>query len=107
MNNAWLYLIIAGLLEIGWPLGLKLSQLTEYKVTFIFLSTLSMILSGLLLWLAQREIPMGTAYAIWTGIGASGTFLVGILAFREPADVMRIISFTLILTGLVGLKMAE
>jgi quaternary ammonium compound-resistance protein SugE len=64
-------------------------------------------LSGLFLWLAQREIPLGTAYAIWTGIGAAGTFLIGIIAFNDSWELMRILSFLLIVTGVIGLRISS
>lgn len=103
----WIYLIIAGLSEIGWPLGLKLSQTTDHKIAWILFAAMSMGLSGLFLWLAQKSIPMGTAYAVWTGIGAVGTFIVGILMFRDPATVFRILSVTLIVIGIVGLRLSH
>jgi quaternary ammonium compound-resistance protein SugE len=107
MSIPWVLLIIAGLLEIGWPLGFKLSQTTQYKIPFIIFAVLCMALSGLFLWMAQREISIGTAYAVWTGIGAAGTFLVGILFFNDPAGMMRILSFVLIITGIIGLKISS
>ena len=102
----WFYLIIAGAFEIGWPLGFKLSQTTPYKFAWIAFSVLAMALSGLFLWMAQKTIPMGTAYAVWTGIGAVGAFVIGIIMFRDPMTVMRIVSVALIVAGIVGLKMA-
>ena len=75
---AWLYLIVAGLFEMGWPVGLKLSQTPGGRVLGVFIAVACMTASGILLWLAQRTIPIGTAYAVWTGIGAAGTFMVGI-----------------------------
>jgi quaternary ammonium compound-resistance protein SugE len=66
-----------------------------------------MAASGLFIWLAQKTIPMGTAYAVWTGIGAAGTFVVGVLVFRDSADVMRVLSVVLIVAGVVGLKLAH
>lgn len=104
---AWIYLLVAGLSEIGWPLGLKLSQTTTPKIPWIFFAVVSMTVSGLFLWLAQKSIPVGTAYAVWTGIGAVGTFIVGILLFKDPATIMRILSMTLIVIGLVGLKLSH
>lgn len=98
---------MAGLSEIGWPLGLKLSQTTSHKWAWIAFSIASMTLSGLFLWLAQKTIPMGTAYAIWTGIGAVGAFIVGILLFKDPASVFRIVSVSFIVIGIVGLKLAH
>jgi quaternary ammonium compound-resistance protein SugE len=106
MTFAWLYLIIAGLLEIGWPLGFKLSQTTSHRITFILMAVVCMALSGLFLWLAQRDIPIGTAYAIWTGIGAAGTFLIGLIVFHDPASMMRILSFLLIVAGVIGLRIS-
>ncbi len=100
-------MLIAGLFEIGWPLGFKLSQTTRFKWLYIGLAVLSMALSGLFLWLAQRQIPIGTAYAIWTGIGAAGTFLIGILWFGDPAGLLRLLSFLLIVIGVVGLKLSH
>lgn len=99
--------MIAGLFEIGWPLGFKLSQTTRFKWLYIGLAVLSMALSGLFLWLAQRQIPIGTAYAIWTGIGAAGTFLIGILWFGDPASLLRLLSFMFIVIGVVGLKLSH
>lgn len=82
---AWILLIIAGLFEIGWPLGFKLASMhSKYFIWFIGLSILSMGLSGYFLYLAQKSIPIGTAYVIWTGIGAIGTVLLGILFSMIP-----------------------
>lgn len=103
----WIYLIVAGLSEIGWPLGLKLSQTTDHKIAWILFAVMSMGLSGLSLWLAQKSISMRTAYAVWTGIGAVGTFIVGILMFKDPATVFRILSVTLIVIGIVGLRLSH
>jgi quaternary ammonium compound-resistance protein SugE len=104
---AWLYLVAAGIFEIGWPVGLKLGW-TESgaRPVWIILAIASMTASGVLLLLAQRTIPMGTAYAIWTGIGAVGAFTVGILAFGDQASAMRMVSIGLIVAGIVGLKLA-
>lgn len=102
---AWIYLILGGLFEIGWPLGFKLAETTGNKALFIGVSVVSMALSGLFLFMAQREIPIGTAYAVWTGIGAVGTLLIGILFFNDPAHFARLFSALLIVAGIVGLKM--
>lgn len=104
---AWIYLIIAGIFEMGWPLGFKLSQVTENKILWIVVGVLSMAASGYFLWVAQKEIPIGTAYAVWTGIGAVGTFLIGIIFFKDPATVLRIFSAGLIILGVIGLRFAE
>ncbi len=107
MNKAWLFLFLAGLFEIGWPLGFKLSTIGNNRLWWIIFACISMALSGYFLWFAQKTIPIGTAYAVWTGIGASGTFLIGILLFKDPYSMLRILSFLLIITGLIGLKISS
>ena len=105
---AWILLIIAGLFEIGWPLGFKLASMhSKYFIWFIGLSILSMGLSGYFLYLAQKSIPIGTAYVIWTGIGAIGTVLLGILFFHDSANIFRLLFLSLILVGIVGLKLVH
>ena len=104
---AWLYLIAAGLFEIGWPVGLKLSQTPGRLVVGVVGAVACMMASGVLLWLAQRTIPIGTAYAVWTGIGAVGTFAVGIWFYGDSAGAMRLVSVGLIVAGIVGLKLAH
>ena len=106
MTHSWLYLLIAGVLEIGWPLGFKLSQTTSHRVAFIVMAAVCMALSGFFLWLAQRVIPIGTAYAVWTGIGAAGTFLIGVLVFHDALSMMRVLSFLLIVFGVIGLRLS-
>lgn len=101
---AWLYLILGGVFEIGWPLGFKLAATTQNKALFIGVSIVSMALSGMFLFMAQRTIPIGTAYAVWTGIGAVGTLAIGIIFFHDPATIMRLLSALLIVAGIVGLK---
>jgi quaternary ammonium compound-resistance protein SugE len=104
---AWIYLVIAGMFEIGWPLGLKLATSAERgKSTALTLAIVCMCLSGLFLLKAQRTIPMGTAYAVWTGIGAVGTFFVGLLLFKEPATAVRFLCVGLIAGGIIGLKLS-
>jgi quaternary ammonium compound-resistance protein SugE len=103
----WIYLIFAGIFEIGWPLGLKLTQTMPSKFWGIVIAVVSMSLSGLLLWLAQKTIPIGTAYAVWTGIGAVGTLIVGIIYFGDSASTLRMLSALLIVIGIVGLKLAH
>ncbi|MAC34629.1 MULTISPECIES: multidrug efflux SMR transporter [Idiomarina] len=104
---AWIYLIIAGLLEIGWPVGLKVSQESETRWLGIGMAIIFMLFSGVMLWLAQREIPIGTAYAVWTGIGAAGTFLVGVLYFGDPSSIARYAGVALIVAGVIVLKLAS
>ncbi|MBS0522418.1 MAG: multidrug efflux SMR transporter [Proteobacteria bacterium] len=104
---AWLYLVVAGLFEVGWPLGLKKGWTAGgLQVGWLLFAVLCMTLSGALLMLAQRAIPMGTAYAVWTGIGAVGAFVTGILLFGDSASAMRVVSIALIVGGIVGLKLA-
>ncbi len=104
---SWIYLILAGLLEIGWPVGLKMAQSPETRWLGIALAAVFMVLSGLMLWLAQRHIPMGTAYAVWTGIGAAGTFAVGVLYYGDPASFLRYLGVALIIGGVIVLKAAH
>ena len=103
----WFYLLCAGLFEIGWPVGLKLAQTQDRLVSGITLAICCMLLSGWLLFLAQKQIPMGTAYAVWTGIGAAGTFLVGIFLYGDQASLMRFFAIALIIGGVVLLKLAH
>jgi len=102
--SAWLALLAAGLLEVGWALGLKYSDgLTRFWPTVATL--LAIALSFALMALALRSLPFGTAYAVWTGIGAVGSIVVGMLVYSEPTDPVRIICLTLIVAGMVGLKL--
>lgn len=103
----WLYLVLAGVFEIGWPLGLKISQSSDTRLSGIALAVISMTLSGGLLWVAQRTISIGTAYAVWTGIGAAGTFLVGVLFFGDASSLARYFGVLLIVSGVVTLKLAS
>ena len=103
----WVYLFLAGLFEIGWPVGLKMAQQAETRVVGIAVAVVFMVLSGLLLWLAQKHIPMGTAYAVWTGIGAAGTFLVGLFFYGDPASLGRYMGVALIVAGVATLKLSH
>ena len=104
---AWLYLVLAGICEIGWPVGLKLGWTDSgARPGWIIFAAVAMTASGALLLWAQRFIPMGTAYAVWTGIGAVGAFVVGIVAFGDQASAMRMVSIGLIVAGIIGLKLA-
>ncbi len=104
----WIALIIAGIFEIGWPLGLKMSQqATNNKLLWLVLAIGSMTISGVLLWYSQKTIPIGTAYAVWTGIGAIGTLIVGIIFFGDSASTLRLLAALLIVIGIVGLKFAN
>jgi len=105
---SWILLIIAGILEWGWPMGLKFGW-TEDGVKFWPLTgaIVSILGSGFFLLMAQRTIPVGTAYAVWTGIGAVGTFFLGMILLGEPAKAMRFVSVGLIVAGIVGLKLSS
>lgn len=103
---SWVYLIVAGFLEIGWPVGLKMAQTPGTRVTGIIMAIAFIVASGVFLYMAQRQIPIGTAYAVWTGIGAAGTFLVGVLFYQDPATLLRVAGVLLIVGGVVLLKMA-
>ncbi|NCA69892.1 MAG: hypothetical protein EOM91_07250 [Sphingobacteriia bacterium] len=105
---AWVYLLIAGVFEWGWPVGLKLGWTANgLNPGWIGFAILCMVASGTFLLLAQRTIPIGTAYAVWTGIGAVGAFGIGILLFAEPATLVRFGFVGLIIIGILGLKMAS
>ncbi len=99
----WFYLLIAGIFEIAWAIGMKLSDGFS-NVTISILTVVGMILSFYFLSLALKNIPLGTAYAVWTGIGTIGTVILGILLFKEPVTVMRIVCITFIISGITGLK---
>ena len=101
---AWLFLFVAGLFEIGWAIGLKYTEGFTRLVPSI-LTVTAMTLSILLLGLALRTLPVGTAYAVWTGIGAVGTAVLGIYLFGEPAGATRLASIGMIVAGIVGLKL--
>lgn len=102
---AWFYLVLAGILEIIWAVGLKASDgFSKPLITTV--TVLAMIASVALLGLAMRQLPVGTAYAIWTGIGALGTAVVGMLWFKDPATAGRLVCLGLILAGLIGLKLS-
>ena len=103
---AWLYLLVAGLLEIAWAVGLKLSQGFSRPLPTAF-TIVTMIGSFVFLSLAMRSLPLGTAYAIWTGIGAIGTATLGIFLLDESAAAARLVCIVLIVAGIVGLKLTS
>jgi quaternary ammonium compound-resistance protein SugE len=103
---AWIFLAIAGLFEIGWAVGLKYTDGFSRPVPSA-LTVLAMIGSFWLLALALRSIPLGTAYAVWTGIGAVGTAALGILLFAEPVSALRLACIGLIVAGIAGLKLVS
>ena len=102
---AWFTLLLAGILEIGWAIGLKYTDgFTRFTPTVLTVG--SMVLSVVLLGIAVRSLPLGTAYAVWTGIGTVGTVILGIILFGESASAPRLVSVALIVAGIVGLKLA-
>ena len=101
---AWFMLFVAGLMEIGWAIGLKYTE-GFTRLTPSVLTLAAMAASMALLGLALKTLPIGTAYAVWTGIGAVGTALLGIWLLGEPATVMRLVCIGLIVSGIVGLKL--
>ena len=102
---AWTYLMFAGLFEVGFASTLKLTDnFTRLWPTLIF--SICIILSFLLLNRALRDIPIGTAYAVWTGVGAAGTALVGILIYKEPATALRLFFLATLIASVIGLKVA-
>lgn len=103
---AWIILFVAGLTEIGWAVGLKYTE--GFTKFWPSVGTLvSMVVSILLLGLALKDLPLGTAYAIWTGIGTVGTAVLGIILFGESAAVLRLVCIGLIVAGIVGLKLVS
>ncbi len=104
--NAWIILTIAGLLEIGWAIGLKYADGFTKPLPSV-LTLLAMGASMYLLAQAARTLPIGTAYAVWTGIGAVGTAILGMVLFGEPRTVLRLTCIVLIVAGIVGLKVVR
>ena len=103
---SWIYLLIAGFFEIFWAIGLKLSNGFSNPISSI-LTIIGMIASFYFLALALKNIPIGTAYAIWTGIGTIGTVIIGIMFFKEPISIIRLFCIFLIITGIIGLKLTH
>jgi quaternary ammonium compound-resistance protein SugE len=101
---AWIALFCAGLFEIGWPLGLKLANKPGMHIIGAATAVACMAISGGLLWFSLKHIPIGTAYAVWTGIGAAGTFLIGVIVFGDPNFVLRWLGFGAIVSGVILLK---
>ncbi len=100
---SWFYLFLAGLFEVGWAIGLKYSDgLTRLGPTLF--TAIAMLISVLLLGLALKDLPVSIAYPIWTGIGAIGTVILGIFLFKEPATAAKLLCVSLILAGIVGLR---
>ena len=102
---AWIILVVAGLFEVGWAIGLKYTE--GFSRLWPTIGTVfAMVMSVWLLSVAMRSLPVGTAYSIWVGVGAAGTVILGIVLLGEPANAARLISVALIIIGIVGLKLA-
>lgn len=104
---AWGVLIVAGIFEMGWPLGYKLTNYPEYRIWGWFIAFVCITASGVLLWWAQKSIAIGTAYAVWTAVGTVGTFLIGVCYFGDNASVGRFLGVALILLGVITLKLTD
>ncbi|MGE1177107.1 quaternary ammonium compound efflux SMR transporter SugE [Pseudomonas sp. BW7P1] len=102
---SWIILFFAGLFEVGWAVGLKYTDGFSRPLPTV-LTVAAMAISLGLLGLAMKELPLGTAYAIWTGVGAVGTVIAGIILFGESMALIRLVSVALIITGLIGLKVS-
>lgn len=101
----WIILVLAGLFEVGWAIGLKYTDgFTKLWPTVGTVAAMAISLG--LLGIAMKSLPVGTAYAIWVGVGAVGTVILGIVLFNEPVNTLRIVSVALIIAGLIGLKLA-
>ncbi len=102
---AWILLLVAGLLEVGWAIGLKYTEGFSKPLPSV-LTAAAMVASVVLLGIAMKSLPVGTSYAVWVGVGAVGTALLGIVLFGEPASLGRLVSLGFIMAGIVGLKLA-
>ena len=104
---AWLYLFIASIFEVGWPFGMKMASISVNKVAWIIFAIIAMALSGVFLYIAQKQIPIGIAYAIWTGIGATCTFLLGVFVFQDSVSLMKLFGVVLIILGVILLEISH
>ncbi|MBU3154291.1 multidrug efflux SMR transporter [Clostridium estertheticum] len=100
----WFYLVVAGIFEVAWAIELKYS-LGFTKILPSLLTIIGMITSFYFLSLSLKSLPLGTAYAVWTGIGTVGTVVLGVILFKEPINIMRVICVVLIVSGIIGLKL--
>ena len=107
LTVAWIALLTAGLFEIGWPVGLKISQQPGRLALGIAVAVACILVSGFLLWYSQRTISIGTAYAVWGGIGAAGTFVVGVAFFGDAVTLFRVLGVVLIIGGVISLKLGS
>jgi len=102
----WIYLVIAGIFEVGWALGLRYSQGFSKLLPSIF-TVVGMFASFYYLSLSLKSLPLGTAYAVWTGIGTVGTVIFSVILFKEPINIMSVIFIALIVSGIIGLKLTS
>jgi quaternary ammonium compound-resistance protein SugE len=102
----WIILVLAGLFEVGWAIGLKYTEGFTRLWPTVW-TILAMIISLALLGLAMKELPVGTAYSVWVGVGAVGTVILGIVLFGESASIARLVSVALIVAGIIGIKLAS
>jgi quaternary ammonium compound-resistance protein SugE len=102
----WIYLVIAGVFEVGWAVGLRYSQGFS-KLLPSILTVIGMIASFYFLSLSLKSLPLGTAYAVWTGIGTVGTVIFGVVLFKEPINIMSVIFIGFIISGIIGLKLTS
>jgi quaternary ammonium compound-resistance protein SugE len=103
---AWVILVIAGLFEVGWAIGLKYTEGFTRPLPTLW-TVAAMGISLWLLGIAMKSLPVGTAYSVWVGVGAAGTVILGIVLFGEPANIARLVSVALIITGIIGLRLAS
>ena len=103
----WLYLLIASIFEVRWPFGMKMASLSNHKLPWIIFAAIAMGLSGIFLYIAQKHIPIGIAYAIWTGIGATCTFLLGVFVFYDTVNLMKLLGVGLIILGVILLEISH
>ena len=103
----WFYLFIAAIFEVGWPFGLKMAVGSANRAWWILFAIIAMALSGVFLYFAQKQIPVGTAYAVWTGIGAVCTFAIGVIYFNDALNMMRALGALFIIFGVVLMKLAH
>ncbi len=103
----WIYLLIAAVFEVGWPFGLKMASASTNRLWWIIFAIIAMTLSGVFLYFAQKQIPVGTAYAVWTGIGAVCTFAIGVIYFNDALNMMRVLGALFIISGVILLKLAH
>ena len=104
---SWFYLLIASLFEVGWPFGFKMASLSQSRIGWIVFAVIAMGLSGYFLYIAQKQIPIGIAYIVWTGIGAVCTFAIGVWVFNDSINMIKLLGVGLILMGIALLKLAD